>query len=709
MARINDLLRQLESKDSALADEISREVRALSERRAFGLNFERHTPEQAELPGRSVRRGDKVHILPPRGEFPRKENKRIWLVDSISQKKKVANLIAQNDPDHTREVAIEDLVVVAKFRDPTYPGLVSTGKVERGGDKPFHTVINGENFHALEALLFTHRGKVDAIYIDPPYNTGARDWKYNNDYVESDDIYRHSKWLAFMERRLFIAKELLKPTNSVLIVTIDEKEYLRLGLLLEQTFAGSKIQMISSVINPKGTGRANEFARVDEYIYFVSMGEASIQHWSSDMLSDRDLAKETDVRWRGLARTGRKGLRSNNPGSWYPIFINKQTDQIHSIGDTIRQGEREEDVVVPEGTVAIWPPANRSEQFSWSVVPDTLRELWAKGAVKTGKVNHARALYPIYYLSANLLEKIDSNHVQVLGRGEQNELLVAFREGLKSVSPKTVWSRTSHDAGAHGTNLVSALLPGRKFPFPKSLYAVEDALRFYLASKSEAVVLDFFAGSGTTAHAVMRLNKQDGGRRLSISVTNNEVGVNEQKILTEKGLRPGDSNWEEWGICEHITKPRLLAAVTGETPDGEAIKGDYKFTDEFPMADGFQENVEFFTLSHESPLQVAAGRVFGRIAPLLWMRAGPIGRRIDSVENGWEVADSYGVLTDLDKSGEFTEAISKSPSVTHAFVFTDEDRLFEVVVRQLPDDVEVVRMNDAYVRNAEIEAPAVAL
>ena len=142
-------------------------------------------------------------------------------------------------------MAAEDLVVVAEFRDYIYPGLVSTGKITRGSDKPFHTIINGENFHALEALTFTHRGKIDMIYIDPPYNTGARDWKYNNDYVGEEDLYRHSKWLAFIERRLKVASALLRKEASVLIVTIDEKEYLRLGLLLEQTFPETRIQMIS--------------------------------------------------------------------------------------------------------------------------------------------------------------------------------------------------------------------------------------------------------------------------------------------------------------------------------------------------------------------------------------------------------------------------------------------------------------------------------
>ena len=165
-----------------------------------------------------------------------------------------------DDPTETVSAAPADLVVVAEFRDPIYPGLVSTGKVGRGGDKSYHTVINAENYHALQALLFTYRGKVDCIYIDPPYNAGAKDWKYNNSYVESDDLYRHSKWLAFMERRLLIAKEILNPQESVLIVTIDEKEYLRLGLLLEQIFPEASMQMVSSVTNPAGAGRRQNSA-----------------------------------------------------------------------------------------------------------------------------------------------------------------------------------------------------------------------------------------------------------------------------------------------------------------------------------------------------------------------------------------------------------------------------------------------------------------
>jgi adenine-specific DNA-methyltransferase len=198
----------------------------------------------------------------------------------------------------------------------------------------------------------------------------------------------------------------------------------------------------------------------------------------------------------------------------------------------------------------------------------------------------------------------------------------------------------------------------------------------------------------------MRLNRQDGGNRHSISVTNNEVGVEEQKRLRGANLRPGDAEWEQWGICDYITKPRIAATITGTTPEGEHIKGDYKFTDEFPMADGFEENAEFFTLTYETPVAVSHNRAFERIAPLLWMRAGSKGRRIDKLpDRGWEVADNYGLLIDLDKSAAFAEAIEGNRAIRIAYIVTDDDRRFQSVVRQLPPSVEPVRLYESYLTN----------
>lgn len=701
MSRLTDLIAQAKAKDAALGQELDREFKALSARRAFGLNFERHKPENVELPGRSVRRGDKVRILTLRGSTT-KGDQRLWKVLSFEgqgeDRQARLELFGSDQPEQQR-ASLADLIVVAEFKDYIYPGLVSTGKVERGGDKPFHTVINGENFHVLEALTFTHRGRIDAIYIDPPYNTGARDWKYNNDYVEGDDLYRHSKWLAMMERRLMVSRQLLNPERSVLIATIDEKEYLRLGLLLEQTFPEAEIQMVSSVINPKGTARGNEFARVDEYIFFVKIGNVPFSRWNWDMLNERNYALDEDVRWRGLARTGRKGLRSHNPGSWYPIYVLEDGTGIHSIGDTVLVGGTEP-TEAPRGTVAIWPPATNSQQYSWSVVPETLRDLMAKGAVKTGKIDLKKMSVPMYYLSFNQLSAVDEGRLEVVRRDEQGALELRYAEGARTAAPRTVWNMTSHDAGSSGTSLLRSMMPDRRFPFPKSLYAVEDALRFFVHDNPSAIVLDYFAGSGTTPHAVMRLNRQDGGRRQCISVTNNEVGADEHKRLRQEKLRAGDKHWEQWGICEHVTKPRIQAAITGRTPSGQPIKSDYKFTDQFPIADGFEENAEFLTLTYETPVAVSHNRAFARIAPLLWMRAGSVGERIETLPNeGWAVAETYGLLTELDAAGPFAELISRRENVRLAYIVTDDERRFQAVVRQLPDSVESVRLYESYLTN----------
>ena len=221
-----------------------------------------------------------------------------------------------------------------------------------------------------------------------------------------------------------------------------------------------------------------------------------------------------------------------------------------------------------------------------------------------------------------------------------------------------------------------------------------------MKEKSEAVILDFFSGSGTTAHAMMRLNKQDGGRRQCISVTNNEVGAEEQKALREKKFRPGDAKWERWGICDYITKPRVQAAITGTTPDGQPIKGDYKFTDEFPMADGFAENAEFFTLTYEMPVAVSYQTAFARIAPLLWLRAGSVGRRIEKVPAaGWDVADAYGLLVELDKATDFLKDARKNKALRISYIVTDDERRFQALARRLPEGVEAIRLYESYLTN----------
>ncbi|MGI4861086.1 MAG: site-specific DNA-methyltransferase [Janthinobacterium lividum] len=702
MSRLTDLIAKAKAKDLALGAELDREFKILSSRLPFGLNFERHSPEAVELPLHLMRKGDKVRVLPERGAT-RKGDQRLWHVKAIHKAKKTADLELLGTADiETQTVALDDLVVVAEFRDTIYPGLVSTGKVQRGGDKPCHTVINGENYHVLKALTYTHRGSVDAIFIDPPYNTGAKDWKYNNDYVAGDDLYRHSKWLAMMERRLLLAKELLSPADSVLIVTIDEKEYLRLGLMLEQLFPEAQIEMVTTVISAKGVARFGQFSRVEEFIYFVSLGNANVQLGEQNMLDDSRSAIAQigrDIDWLGLRRREPTAKRGARPNQFYPIFVDVISGFIESIGDPVSDDVDRMTVTLPEGTIPIWPLRPKGGEGLWGITPETARRYLKDGFIRARNYKPESGQVAIHYLPSGTVDAIQDGRIDVIGRDPDGAVRAIHRE-RKGVIPKRVWNMASHNAENGGSLILSKFIPDRHFPFPKSLYAVEDALRFFVASKPEAIVVDFFSGSGTTAHAVMRLNRQDGGRRQCINVTNNEVSADEQKKLRERSLRPGDDAWEELGICDYITKPRVAAAITGKTPDGEPIKGDYKFTDEFPMAEGFEENAEFFTLTYETPVSVNYNLAFNRIAPLLWLRAGARGSRIDKLpDDGWAVADAYGLLSNVDAATPFIKALAKVDGIRIAYIVTDDDRRFQAIAKRLPDGVEPVRLYESYLTN----------
>lgn len=360
-------------------------------------------------------------------------------------------------------------------------------------------------------------------------------------------------------------------------------------------------------------------------------------------------------------------------------------------------------MAVPDGTVAVWPPRHTSGvEGRWGIGPEKAQELYEQGALRLGKIDQAQDRYPMSYLSAGIMQKIASGEILTIGQKPDGTLIVKYPEQTKVTQPKTVWKMQGHNAGEYGSKLVNQLLPGRKFPFPKALYAVEDVLRFFIGNKPEALVVDFFAGSGTTTHAVMRLNHEDDGRRRSVAVTNNEVSAVEVAHLIANGHRPGDHDWDVLGICDHITKPRIKAAVTGLTPDGQPVKGDYKFTDEFPMSEGFEENVAFFTLTYENPALVELDMAFERIAPLLWMRAGSQGRIIDKRTDTFDVADTYAVLFNVDASGPFLAAVENAEELLVAYIVTNDETQYQAIAGQLPEGVESVRLYESYLRTFQI-------
>lgn len=686
---------------------LAADIRQFASTRQYGLVFEHNRPERMRLYGKPVTARDVVQVLPRRGTAESAENRLLWRISALHDGK--ADLYAYVAPDYAdndgepRTVDVSDLVAVSEYDQPIYAGLRETGRVERGGDKPYQVVINGENYHALEALAFAYAGKVDCIYIDPPYNTGAKDWKYNNDYVDGSDQYRHSKWLAFMERRLKLAKRLLNPADSVLIVTIDEKEYLRLGLLLEQTFPGARIQMISSLINPSGAARGSQFYRTDEYLYIIEIGGASPESLplGPEWITSKKKDTLPKLQWRTLRRRGSHDLRTEREHSFFPMYLSSDGKKIIGPGEELPLSVDRGTVVAPEGQMIVWPLKPDGTEGCWQVGAKTIRTLMEKGYIRIGDKNQWGPV--LSYLASGEQRKVEAGIYPVIGHAADGSIITESPNEEKKFVPGTQWRISSHNAREYGSSLLNALMPDRRFPFPKSLYAVEDAIGFFVANKPSALVVDFFSGSGTTAHAVMRLNHRDNGRRRSISVTNNEVSVDEAKKLIKAGHRQGDSEWETRGICEYITKPRITAAITGHTPEGGPIKGDYRFTDEFPMADGFEENAVFYDLTYHDPTAVRLGMAFREVAPLLWLRAGAQGRCIMDEKPNWDIADTYAVLFDPSRANAFVSELAKAPHVGLVYVVTDDERRFASVSAML-GGLPAVRLYADYLRSFRISA-----
>lgn len=593
---------------------------------------------------------------------------------------------------------MEDLVPIVSYRDVIYPGLKEVDRIERGSkDDPYQVVINAENYHALEMLTYCYAGKVDCIYIDPPYNTGAKDWKYNNDYVDANDKYRHSKWLAFIERRLKLAKQLLNPKSSVLIVTIDEKEYTRLGLLLEQMFPEANIQMISSVINRKGSARDKEFSRVDEYLYFVMLGTMGPAVTENNMLDVVPATNDKGTDWLPMRRAGTNSLRKDRPNLFYPIYFNTKTNHIVKVGESLPLTEKLPQEDKQNDVIAIWPIKKDGTEGRWQLQNTTVRQKIKEGTVRVNRQKNGSL--SVQYLNEGAIKEIESGELVVKGHDEQGALIVK-RISSKLSAPKTIWNQRSHDATAYGTSLLTKIIGNNRFSFPKSLYAVHDALRFFIADKPDALVVDFFAGSGTTIHAVNLMNSEDNGHRCCVCITNNEVSDDEQKLFIKKGIRPGDDEWEAHGIAKYVTWPRTKSSIEGVDVNGNPLKGTYIGSDT-PMSDGFAANAIFFELTYESAWPIRLDNAFDAIAPILWMQAGCKGPIIHRIGKSYLTTDYYGVLFDYGQASKFCEKVKRTPSIKTVYVVTDDQRRYSNICRRLPG-VEVHRLYETFLKTFEI-------
>lgn len=675
MALLQDLIKQID--DETLRQRIMMEVGKLTKQKKFGLVFEEHLPECTPLYDVEIRIDSKVALKT--GQVSD-----IYIVRTIDGDK----VICEHKIDHAQvEFALDELVAIAEFGEPIYPYLRPIDMVCNAPDSDlWHTLIEADNYHALQLLEYLYAGKVDCIYIDPPYNTGARDWKYNNDYVDGTDAYRHSKWLSFMEKRLRMAKKLLNPKDSVLIVTIDEKEYLHLGCLLEEIFTEARIQMITTVISAKGVVRTGQFSRVEEYIYILELGNSSVQPGIYNMLDD-EIKKEPDrsIEWLGFRRRAPQAKRNSRPNQFYPVFVSNSDGRIISIGDVVKHGVDRNSIPVPEGCTALWPLSKDGDERLWSLVPEQARINFEKGYLRVNNWNSEKRTGTVYYLPSGTIDDIENGKAEIVGYNADGSVEAKYHsEG--TTPPKRVWNMKTHNAETYGTNILNAII-GKRFDYPKSLYAVHDSLRFYVERKKDALIIDFFSGSGTTLHAVNLLNAEDGGHRRCIMVTNNEVSEAEAKVLMKQGIKPSDEEWEKLGIARYVTWPRTVCSIEGHDVNGNPLKGNYLGSN-IPMADGFKTNAAYFKLGFLDKASIRIGRQFREMLPILWMKAGcfgPCPSLIDQKIPEYMIfpENRIAILNDNSCFAEFAEEVRNTSKIETVYLVTDSDADYRSMSKEL--------------------------
>lgn len=679
MAAINDLISQIQ--DETLRNRIQEEVSKMAKQKKFGLVFEEHMPESTPLYDMPIKRGCNVM------RRDSKDDKSIYVVLKVEGDTAVC--VKPEQKDETVTFELKDIVRVAEFGEPIYPYLKPLDSVCNAPDSDlWHTLIEADNYHALQLLEYLYAGKVDCIYIDPPYNTGAKDWKYNNDYVDGNDAYRHSKWLSFMQRRLQLAKKLLNPADSVLIVTIDEKEYLHLGCLLEEMFPEARMQMITTVISAKGVVRTGQLSRVEEYIFILEWGGSCVCSSIYNMLDD-EVKKESDrsIEWLGFRRRAPQAKRNSRPNQFYPIYVNNVDGKIASIGDVVQHGIDRNSIFVPDGCTALWPLSKDGDERLWSLVPEQARLNFEKGYLKVNNWNSANKSGTVYYLPSGTIKDIENGKATIVGYNTDGSVEAKYHsEG--TTPPKRVWNMKTHNAETYGTNILNAII-GKRFDYPKSLYAVHDVIRFFVANKPNAIIVDFFSGSGTTLHAVNLLNAEDGGHRRCIMVTNNEVSADEAKMLKDKGYQPGDAEWEKLGIAHYVTWPRTVCSIKGQDVNGNPLKGDYLGSEPpMHMADGFKANAAFFKLGFLDPTAVSLGMRFSEMLPTLWLKTGAKGKCPELT--GEQVPDmlilpenQFAVLINENTFADFAEKLAEHPEIQTVFLATDYEVNYQSMVKNL--------------------------
>jgi len=717
MAELEDLITSI--SDAALRSDITREfaardqqLAALKKKTTFGLVWEEQSPEVVLVPFKNGIRphvGDRVAYrcsverrLGRIADVPRPKD----AIPELADRWRVEVEVAAG----TEDVPVDDLLLVKSVEDALYPTLRPLGSVHRTDDRPPHVVINGENYHALKLLGFTHNRQFDLIYIDPPYNTG-KGFTYADRRVTEGDSYRHSQWLAFMKTRLDLAKDLLTE-DGVILVSIDDNEQARLKLLMDRVF-GPKNFAATLVWN----GGRKDAQFVSEGHDYVVAYTRSRQWW-----------KEQKKNWRAR----KQGLEA-----------------IYAQVATLKKRHKT-DYAAMRVELTAWydslpedDPAKAHKHYNWI----DARGLYfgadisaAGGAKERYEIIHPITERPVKKPSRNwhtVKEKMDrllkEERIHFGADETTVPLLKLYLAETEGETPVSVFYQDRRAASLQLENLLGT----KAFDFPKDASRLAWLFGAIVGDKPEARILDFFAGSGSTAQAVMELNEADGGRRQCVLVTNNEVEVEVESQLNDpegakakvraalakaeaKGdtakqetLRlqlaeleatlpqapvfPGDPKFEAHGVFEAVTRPRVETIITGHRPDGSPVPGKRTVIEhgrparKQPWVEGFEENCEFFELGFldgdfietaETPDELEV------LQPLFWLQAGARAD-LSTSRPSFDVLrvehkSGYAVLFDDVALSDMVAALNEQADVEHVFVVTDFDNAFERVSAALP-------------------------
>ena len=462
-----------------------------------------------------------------KAEDRRKLIERVQMLDGITDDERAAllgllresktyGLVWEDKPEDVEERLREELPVLVERNDDKVHSIISDNP-----DAPNHIIIEGDNLEALSTLAYTHAGKIDVIYIDPPYNTGNKDFVYNDSYVDSEDSYRHSKWLSFMSKRLRIAKKLLSD-RGVIFISIDDNELCNLKLLSDEVFQNCYIGCLPRVTKKSGKAHSSDIARNHDYVLIYSKFPAlSLRGIPSD-------AKGFDNTDEYVSTRGKYKLNQTldydslwyNPAMDFPLEIDGTT--YYAGGSESAHIARHNGSHNPKDWVWRWSKA----KFDFGL---------KHGFVVFKKGRNGVRIYTKTYLNASIEKDVAGNYI------------IAYKDRETKISSLTfVDNEFSND---NAKKELSDFMDANAFDFPKPSSLVKQLV--YLTEKENPIVLDFFAGSGTTLHAVMQLNAEDGGKRTCILCTNNENG-----------------------ICENVTYERNKRVINGYTkPNGEAVEG----------------------------------------------------------------------------------------------------------------------------------------